>query len=229
MPVCPKGSISCEDRPRRSRFQTVEIPAMSQLYPEMWEVVMGFHNLLSMRRGYLGHLSQQVATTSGILASRGFPELAQTEQLVGLRAGALLKDIGKLGLPDSIHLASSALSQEQHQLVKGYPMAGYRALKSVPFPWPEVLQVVRHHHEKFDGSGYPDGLQSDDIPLAAQIVSVANFFESLSNAPEGKKCFSSSQALTIVEDQAGKAFSPRLVEVFLTAYEEISAPRARTF
>ena len=94
-------------------------------------------------------------------------------ELEGLNTGALLHDIGKLGVPESVLLKPGRLTEEEFAKVKQHPQIGAAILGPVDFPWP-VLPVVRSHHERWDGTGYPDGLKGEDIPLAARILAVAD-------------------------------------------------------
>src|ERR1041385_8568599 len=84
------------------------------------------------------------------------------------RVSALIHDIGRLGVPDNILSKEGALTDDERDKIRAYPVLGSRLLATIPFPWP-IVPIVRHHREHFDGSGYPDGLAGDRIPLAARI------------------------------------------------------------
>lgn len=180
-------------------------------YEDVWKTVYGFHNLLRLRSEHLAENCLGVARVSRALARAGQLSAVNSD---GLYAGALLKDIGKIGIPDQILHSKQGLTQEQSELLRSYPLKGFEALREVVFPWPEVVQVVHSHHEKFDGSGYPQGLAGGDIPLAAQIVAISNFFVSLTRARQGWSSLSPEQALQLLKEGAGSSFNPELVDLF---------------
>ncbi len=136
------------------------------------------------------------------------------EQLVHIRRGALLHDIGKLGIPDAILLKPAALTTEEWQLMRQHPVLGYTLLSPIQFLQP-ALDIVYCHHENWDGSGYPRGLKGEEIPLAARLVSVANVWDALVSDQPYRPHWSKDNALTYIKGQAGKQFDPQVVQVFL--------------
>jgi diguanylate cyclase (GGDEF)-like protein/putative nucleotidyltransferase with HDIG domain len=137
-----------------------------------------------------------------------------------VRAAALLHDIGKLAIPDHLLNKPGKLSDIEYQKVKAHPSVAADILAHVNFPYP-VLPAVRHHHERWDGSGYPDGLCGQDIPLAARILAVADSFEALTSdrAWRGRK--SPEEACTLIEAWSGIQFDPAVVSMLRASLPEV--------
>lgn len=133
-----------------------------------------------------------------------------------------LHDLGKIGIPDHILLKKEALSDEEEQIMRSHVQIGADILadKSSPFV---VLarEIALHHHEKWDGSGYPQGLAGEDIPLPARIVALAETFDSMMSAPPNKEAWSFEQAVSYVESHSGSYFQPELVQHFMDCLDEI--------
>ncbi len=132
------------------------------------------------------------------------------KQLEAVRAAALLHDIGKLAIPDHLLHKPGRLTEVEYQKVKAHPAVAAEILASIDFPYP-VVPAVRHHHERWDGSGYPDGLKGEQIPLAARILSVADVFEALTSDRVYRSRMSYEEAMSLVEAWSGVQFDPRVV------------------
>lgn len=131
----------------------------------------------------------------------------------GIQLGALLHDIGQLGLQDRVALGASSHTPKEKDLLACHPLIGERMLQSMTFP-DETRTIIRSHHERFDGTGFPDQLQGDAIPLAARIVGLANTFDNLvSGGPESTPV-PVPQAREHIRREAGHALDPQLAEVF---------------
>jgi len=136
------------------------------------------------------------------------------DELVHLRRGALLHDIGKMGIPDSILLKNGPLNEEEWEVMKQHPVYAYQMLASIPFLAP-ALEIPYCHHEKWDGSGYPRGLQGQEIPLAARIFAVVDVWDALSSDRPYRPRWSDEEVLAYLREQSGKHFDPQVVEAFL--------------
>lgn len=130
--------------------------------------------------------------------------------------GALLHDVGKIGIPDQVLRKQGILSEEEWIIMRSHPKAGYEMLKEIPFLLP-ALDVVLHHHEKYDGSGYPSGLSGQNIPLAARIFAVADAFDAMTNDRPYRKAFTQAEAVAEIERCANTQFDPQVVEAFIQA------------
>jgi len=145
-------------------------------------------------------------------------ELAE-EMLEDLRKGGRLHDIGKIAIPDRILLKNGKLSPEEFEIVKKHVIFGEeicRPLSSLR----GALPIIRHHHERWDGKGYPDGLKGEEIPLLARIVAVADAFDAMINDRPYRKALSKEKALKILRTGAGTQWDPEIVEIFFHAVRE---------
>ncbi len=132
------------------------------------------------------------------------------QDMEAVKTGALLHDIGKLGVPDYILLKTGPLTAEEFSRMKRHTLIGVSILEPVRFPWP-VIDVVRHHHERWDGKGYPDGLSGETIPLCARIMAVADVYDALTSDRPYRPAWTQEQALSYVRDGSGTAFDPAAV------------------
>lgn len=135
------------------------------------------------------------------------------EQRIALEMAAYLHDIGKIGIPEEILLKPGHLDDEEMAQMRHHPLIGANILKPVAFPW-AITPVVRHHHEAFDGSGYPAGLRGEEIPLLARILTVADSYEAMTSNRPYRAGRTAEEALTELSACTGSQFDARVVEVF---------------
>jgi putative nucleotidyltransferase with HDIG domain len=138
-----------------------------------------------------------------------------------LRNSALLHDIGKIGIPDAILHKGSDLTDEEYAVIKAHPEIGANILKSVE-AFKDLVPAVYCHHERFDGKGYPRGIQGEDIPLNARIISVANSFDAMTS--DRRNAFTYEAALAEIERNKGIQFDPRIANIFIGLFKEESFP-----
>jgi PAS domain S-box-containing protein/putative nucleotidyltransferase with HDIG domain len=131
-----------------------------------------------------------------------------------LRRGALLHDIGKMGIPDEILLKPSPLSDEEWKIMRQHPLYAYQMLAPISY-LKRALEIPYCHHEKWDGSGYPRGLKGEEIPLSARVFSVVDVFDALISDRPYSKPWPREQAYRYVQEQAGKHFDPQIAKIFL--------------
>lgn len=141
------------------------------------------------------------------------------EELVHVRRGALLHDIGKMGIPDSILLKPGKLLEEEWVLMKHHPVYAYEWLKDIKFLRP-ALEIPYNHHERWDGSGYPRGLKGEEIPLSARIFAVVDAWDAMTSDRPYRKALSHEQAVEELKREAGRQFDPQIVEAFLQMLHE---------
>lgn len=139
------------------------------------------------------------------------------DDLIHYRRGALLHDIGKLGVPDAILKKAGPLSDEEWVLMRQHPMYAYQMLYPIEYLRP-AIEIPYCHHEKWDGTGYPRGLKGEEIPLAARIFAVVDVFDALTSDRPYRKAWSIREALDYIKQQAGQHFDPQVVEAFLQIY-----------
>jgi len=151
------------------------------------------------------------------------------EALAHVRRGALLHDIGKMGIPDEILHKPGPLTDEEWEVMHRHPLMAVEALDSIDFLAP-ALEIPHYHHERWDGSGYPEGLAGEEIPLAARIFAVVDVWDALRSDRPYREAWEDERALDYIQEQAGKAFDPRVVKAFLNAVGEGSdrAAQARS-
>ena len=130
-----------------------------------------------------------------------------------VQLGAYLHDVGKIGIQDRLISGQAELSNQDEELLRCHPIIGERMMKALPFP-PQVVQIIRHHHEHFDGTGYPDGLQGEDIPLLARLVSLANIFDNLVSGQSGRIPLAVPQAREQIRQESGIRLDPTLTDLF---------------
>ncbi|HSE19015.1 MAG TPA: diguanylate cyclase [Pyrinomonadaceae bacterium] len=135
-------------------------------------------------------------------------------ELRALHAGALLHDIGKLAVPEYILNKPGKLTEAEFAKMKIHPVVGGDILKRVNFPYP-VEDIVRYHHEKWDGSGYPKGLKGESIPLVARIISVVDFYDATRCDRPYRKGMKREESLALLRSMVGSAFDPKVVEMFI--------------
>src|SRR4051812_33992004 len=142
------------------------------------------------------------------------------EEIEALRAASLLHDIGKLAVPEHIINKPGKLTPEEFEKMKIHPLVGAEILERVNFPYP-VVPIVRAHHEKFDGSGYPFGLKAEEIPIGARILAAVDCLDALASDRQYRRALPLQEAMEVVVKQAGKAFDPKVVEVLRRRYVEL--------
>lgn len=136
-----------------------------------------------------------------------------------IRKAALLHDLGKVSVPDSILLKEGKLSANEMEIIKKHPSTGARMIEQVE-PLKHAREIIMHHQECFDGSGYPGGLKGEEIPLGARIVGVADAFGAMITDRPYRKAFSIERAALELKEYSGKQFDPDVVEIFLSVLRE---------
>ncbi len=142
------------------------------------------------------------------------------DMIEAVRAASLLHDIGKLAVPEHIISKPGRLTPEEFEKMKIHPVVGAEILERVKFPYP-VVPIVRAHHEKWDGSGYPDGLAGEDIPIGARILSAVDCIDALATDRQYRKALPLDRAVGVVVQEAGRSFDPRVVEVLARRYQDL--------
>ncbi|MFK2893879.1 HD-GYP domain-containing protein [Dyella flagellata] len=146
----------------------------------------------------------------------------ESDALRDVKFGALLHDIGKLALPDAILIKPGKLDEEETKLMRTHPRMGYDMLQRVDF-LRAASAIPYSHHERWDGTGYPQGLKGEQIPLAARIFSVVDVWDALSFARVYKPAWPEPEVLDYLRDAAGGQLDPHLVQLFLDHYSELKA------
>jgi ribonuclease P protein subunit RPR2 len=176
--------------------------------------VRALSNAVEARDAYTGQHAERVAAY-GMAIGRavGLEVDPQTE------FGFLLHDVGKVAVPDAILFKTARLTPEEYALIERHPVIGSEILQGVDFLH-EAVQVVRHHHERWDGGGYPDGLRGEDIPLSARVFAVADALDALTSERPYRPAVSWADARTEIRRSAGSHFDPAVVTAFDTIPDE---------
>jgi len=143
----------------------------------------------------------------------------ENEQLESLVYGSLLHDIGKISIPDSILMKNGPLTQEEYAHMKKHTIIGWKLIQPLRL-MAEVAKIIRHHHERFDGTGYPDALAGEEIPLAARILGLVDVFDALTTVRPYKSAFDLEYSLEIIRNEGGRHFDPTVVEAFFNALDK---------
>jgi putative nucleotidyltransferase with HDIG domain len=171
--------------------------------------VRALTNSVEARDAYTGKHAERVAAFGLELARRIDPDLASNAQV---EFGFLLHDVGKVAIPDGILHKPEPLADAERQLMRRHPVIGWEILSTVPF-LEEAGEIVRAHHEHYDGSGYPDGLKGEEIPLAARIFAVADALDAIITDRPYRPAASLATARETIARGAGTDFDPQVVEV----------------
>lgn len=162
------------------------------------------------------HLSRVQCYAVEIGKELGLPQ----DQMDALRAASLLHDIGKLAVPEHIISKPGRLTPEEFEKMKIHPVVGAEILERVRFPYP-VVPIVRFHHEKWDGTGYPDRLRGEQIPIGSRILAAVDCLDALASDRQYRKAMPLDEAIGIVVREAGRAFDPQVVEILARRYREL--------
>ena len=205
------------DRLKKSNTNIIEILGTVVEYRDFES---GEH--INRVKGYTRILAERLATE--------YPEYGLDQEMIDVIVSAsALHDVGKIAIPDNILLKPGKLTDEEFACMKTHTTRGGEILQNIRNAWDDEYgeisyQICRHHHEKFDGRGYPDGLVGDEIPIAAQIVSTADVYDALVNDRVYKDAFPKEEAFRMItEGECGK-FNPKLLECFRIerkAFEEL--------
>ena len=162
---------------------------------------------LELKDTYTGGHADRVAAMAMRLARAAMIEGALPNE--SLEAAFLLHDVGKIGIPESILRKTSALTDGERQVLQTHPVLGERIVAPLGFP-PVVAQVIRHHHERWDGAGYPDGLAGKEIPAAARLFTIADSIDAMTSTRPYRMAMSFETAITEIMEHAGTQFDPDL-------------------
>ena len=169
-----------------------------------------------------GHIRRVQHYAVGLAKSLGIKDQAQIR---GIEAASLLHDMGKLAVPEYILNKPGPLTPAEFEKMKLHATVGADILSAIDFPYP-VVPIVRHHHENWDGTGYPQGLRGSDIPLGARILSVVDCFDALTSDRPYRPRLSDTEAIRILLDRRGNMYDPLVVDKFIEVYAELTPPES---
>lgn len=200
----------------RARRELLDVDRrLRELESEFLEIVRDWGASMDRKDPYTQGHCDRVAEYACRLASLAGMEASEIKWF---RMGAFLHDVGKVEVPLAILNKPGPLTESEREVMERHPVEGVALLEGIEFPW-DVRPMIRHHHERWDGTGYPDGLRAGEIPLAARILTVADVFDALTTNRSYRGAFSPAEAWRILETEAGRTLDPELVELFRTVVE----------
>lgn len=206
------ASDRLESAVTRIEILNADLQASNQELRDSYETTLeGWSHALDLRdKETEGHTLRVTELTLHIAKAMGF----SAEQLVHVRRGALLHDIGKMGVPDYILHKAGPLTEAEWESMKRHPGYAFELLSPIKY-LEGALDIPHHHHEKWDGTGYPNGLKGEDIPLAARIFAVVDVYDALTSDRPYRESWSKARALEYIRSEAGRHFDPAVVDIFL--------------
>jgi putative nucleotidyltransferase with HDIG domain len=186
---------------------------MGELERLLIDTIRAIAATIDAKDGYTHRHSERVAG----LARRIAHEIGLTaDEQHTAQMAALLHDVGKIAVPDSILNKPGRLTPEEFEAMKQHPLHGARILANIQSPSvTAVLPAVQYHHERWDGAGYPEGLRGEDIPLLARLLGVADFFDALTSARSYREAMSIDEAIDLVRQGSGTHFDPRIADALV--------------
>jgi putative two-component system response regulator len=205
-----------------------DAPLVSALpFSEMEGVLYSLARMVEQRDRHTAGHSERLAFSAVAL---GVAMRLDSASLLLLYVGGYLHDIGKVGIPDSVLFKPGKLTGEEWEIMRAHPVRG----EEICFPLKAmrgVLPLIRHHHERWDGNGYPDRLRGTEIPLLARILQVVDIYDALTHPRPYKQAYSNAHALEILQDETGRGWrDPEITSLFIRVHEQmltrIAAPHA---
>jgi putative nucleotidyltransferase with HDIG domain len=201
-----------------------QLETMTALYAELGAVhqaiVEGLSRALELRdRETEGHTRRVTEMTLALARQMGLSDV----DLTHMRQGALLHDIGKMGIPDAILLKPGSLTAQEWEIMRQHTIYAYELLSQIEYLKP-ALDIPLYHHEKWDGTGYPQSLKGHEIPLAARIFSVVDVYDALRSDRPYRPAWSREKTLDYILSQTGAHFDPAVVETFIQWVNTNNAP-----
>ena len=162
-----------------------------------------------------GHQKRVVHLVIAIAKELGFSQ----EKIEAIKTAAQLHDIGKMNIPTSILARPGKISAIEYEMIKTHCQLGYAVLKNIEFPWP-IADIILQHHEKLDGSGYPNGLKAKEIMLEARIITVADVVEAMSSHRPYRPALGIDRALKEIVKNKGKLYDSKIVDICVELFKK---------
>lgn len=191
------------------------IALYENIYDNLFSTLYAFVTALEVRDLYTRKHSTRVAKYAHMIAE----EMGCTEEELNIISFAgSLHDIGKIGIRDDILLKPGKLTDEEYEKIKEHPVIGADIISKLGL-WDREMEIIRHHHERFDGKGYPDGLKGEEIPKLARILFVADSFDAMASDRAYRRKMDINEVIGIIKENSGKQFDPVAVNAFLTVVD----------
>ncbi|MBU1122473.1 MAG: diguanylate cyclase [Candidatus Omnitrophota bacterium] len=184
---------------------------------DLLEVIYGFARAIEAKDFYTGrHVEDTAVIVEEIARALKIPE----SEIVNIKPAAVLHDLGKVGIDESILSKKGPLSEQERKMIETHPSIGAEILRGIHV-LSGIIPAILYHHERYDGKGYPMCLKGEEIPLSARIVAIADVYQALVSDRPYRKAFSKKEAISIIEKEGGKQFDPNIVKVFLKVIKKI--------
>ncbi len=204
------------DITERRRAEAEARRSTEKLVKAMEDTMLAMARIVEIRDPYTaGHQRRVTQLACAIAADIGLP----ADRITGLRLAGLIHDVGKIRVPAEILTNPDGLSNAEFDIVKTHPLMGYEILKTLDLPWP-IAQIVRQHHERLDGSGYPDGLNGEDIITEARILAVADVVEAIASHRPYRPAHGLEAALEEITQNRGLLYDDRAVDSCVKLFRE---------
>ncbi len=205
----------------RSRLERSQQLMMAQLQQAYEASLIMLANAIELRDRYTrGHVERVMHYAMVIAVQMGWSQ----SQVKALQFGAILHDIGKIYVQEDILSKAGPLDTDQWFEMRQHSLVGADLLQKIPY-LNQAIPIIRHHHERWDGSGYPQGLKGEEIPIGARIVSVADSFDAMTTARVYQRTITLEDALAEIQAGSGSKYDPSVVNAFSTAWEKIVSYR----
>ena len=208
---------------------------------QQWELLEKARRIVELNQGMIEALAAAIEFRDGesgehvrrihditayLLGNTDMGEGLSREEIENIALAAVMHDVGKIAIPDAILNKPGRLTPEEYEIMKTHTVQGAQLLETIPqlrgsSAYAYACDIARHHHERWDGKGYPDGLKGDEISVWAQVVSLADVYDALTSKRVYKKAFDAERALEMIRNGECGTFSPRLLDCFLKAEPEI--------
>lgn len=202
-----------------NRFKSHVVAIQNSYDQQLVGIVKGVIATLELKDPYTRGHSERVAEYAQTLAKE--TGLFSKEDLKAFNYACLLHDIGKIHIPDQILMKPTQLTNEEYEIIKSHPSVGAEAVKDVEGLTAHI-NVIRSHHERWDGKGYPDQLKEKEIPILARVVSIVDAFDAMTSSRSYRSALSIEEAYSRILEGKGTQFDPDLVDVFIKAFSKLT-------
>jgi putative nucleotidyltransferase with HDIG domain len=205
---------------QKAAYAIENLALYENIYENLFSTLDAFVKAIEARDSYTQQHSISVTEIAMAVAEA---LNCSKEELEVINCAGRLHDIGKIGIRDDILLKPGQLTRAEYDIIKQHPEIGASIVGQLGL-WSREQEIIKHHHERFDGSGYPDGLKGEDIPWLARILSVADAYDAMASDRAYRKKMETGRILQILKDAAGTQFDPDIVEVFLSLHQQEKIP-----
>jgi response regulator RpfG family c-di-GMP phosphodiesterase len=200
----------------KASFSIENMALYENIYENLFSTLYAFVETIEARDPYT---KQHSASVSGYAMSIARENGCSQEEIAKLDISGNLHDIGKIGIPDSVLLKPGKLTDDEYEIIKKHPVIGSNIIGHLGM-WTDEQGIIRHHHERYDGTGYPDRLKGEEIPFLARILSVADVYDALTTDRSYRHRMSNKVAVEIIRENSGSQFDPGIVDIFCNLYSK---------